>query len=146
MAKRLLPPGRRTPDPGPSIWQYAPLLPVRAAEYCPSLGEGGTLLVELPRLVVEESKGPAFPVDDSSMLEAQQIPSAEGLFGEPSSAAALAALVVACRNSRLEIGSEVVPVATSSGLKDMEGASRWHGPVPAIEPTREALEKVLDSA
>jgi len=120
-------------------------VPIATVEARPTvaLSIGATTGSLRARLAVEESGGSAVTVDDASILEAQQVLASEGLFVEPSSAAALAALIAACRDPQSEIGPEVVIIATSSGLKDMEGASRWLGPVPVIEPTWEALERVL---
>jgi len=123
-------------------------VPIATVEARPTIAVsiGATTGSLRARLAVEESKGTVVPVDDSSILEAQQLLSTEGLFVEPSSAAALAALVVACGDARSEVGPEVVIIATSSGPKDMEAACRWLGPVPVIEPTWEALERVLGPA
>jgi threonine synthase len=88
--------------------------------------------------------GTAIHVDDEATLEAQRALAArEGLFVEPSSATAFAALPELVGRGLVTADEHVVVVATSSGLKDVPTAAQGLAPPPVVEPTLAALDRVV---
>jgi threonine synthase len=73
-------------------------------------------------------------VNDRQILSAQSALAAEGIFLEPSSAAAVAALENLARAGAIAMDGDVVVVGTSSGLKDVRSAAGQLPPVPTVEP------------
>ncbi len=84
----------------------------------------------------DESEGMIAAVDDETLLDAQRrLAQAEGVFGEPASAASLAVLEQAVRDGWVAPGSHVVCVITGNGLKDPATAATW-----VSEPIRAAAD------
>ena len=82
---------------------------------------GGTILLKL----VRENRGLIMAVTDPEILAAQrELAELEGIFADPASATALAALIRLSRSQRLSLRDESVLVITGSGLKSMETAER----------------------
>ncbi len=83
--------------------------------------------------------------DDEIMKAASVMARNTGIFAEPAAAAAYAGLLRYERDDKLPAGSNNVVMSTGSGLKDLK-ALRGAIQVPeAIEPTLQALEKVVRS-
>ncbi|MGH2675283.1 MAG: threonine synthase [Actinomycetota bacterium] len=85
---------------------------------------------------VAESAGEILAVTDEEILSAYRDVAAEGLFGEPASAASVAGLRLLARTGALERGAVVVCVLTGHGLKDPETAIE--GAVPPISVPADA--------
>src|SRR5204863_6714356 len=89
---------------------------------------------------VAESGGAVIDLPDEGILEAwRELAELEGVFCEPSSAAALAAAA----HAELEPGTRVVCVITGHGLKDPETvAERTPSPVE-VEPDPKSIAAAL---
>jgi threonine synthase len=93
---------------------------------------------------VAQTRGLGETVTDQEILEAvRDLAKYEGIFAEPSGAAALAGARKLRAAGAIEGGDSVVVLVTGSGLKDVEAVKRLVGPVPVIDPTVEDLERVL---
>jgi threonine synthase len=91
----------------------------------------------------DESGGAIEAVSDDEILEAYRLlAQEEGIFAEPSSAAALAGLLKVARRQDLR-HQVVVCVITGSGLKDPEAAETIPARVLEVPPRVEALEEAL---
>ncbi|MDT7944199.1 MAG: threonine synthase [Dehalococcoidia bacterium] len=91
----------------------------------------------------DESGGAIEAVSDDEILEAYRLlAQEEGIFAEPSSAAALAGLLKVARRQDLR-HQVVVCVITGSGLKDPEAAETIPTRVLEVPPRVEALEEAL---
>jgi threonine synthase len=83
--------------------------------------------------------GTIVSVSDEDLLAAWgMLAREEGVFCEPASAAAVAAL----SGVELEPGARVVCVITGHGLKDPEAAARWTPPPIAVDPDADAIAAV----
>jgi threonine synthase len=86
--------------------------------------------IAIPAVV--ESGGAAIAVSDEETLRAEKLlASTEGLFVEPSSATAVAALRKLVERGTIDRGSRVCCLATGTGLKDM-GAARTLVSLPSV--------------
>ena len=93
---------------------------------------------------LKDSGGGASTVTDDEILSAQRLmASTQGIFAEPAGAAALAGLIKDLEQGRIDSSSEVVCVSTGHGLKDPDAAVAQCKRPKAIEPTVEALERLL---
>jgi threonine synthase len=91
----------------------------------------------------DESGGAIEAVSDDEILEAYRLlAQEEGIFAEPSSAAALAGLLKVARRQDLR-HQVVVCVITGSGLKDPEAAETIPARVLEVPPRVETLEEAL---
>ena len=90
---------------------------------------------------LRQSGGLGVPATNEGIVEAQRaLAREEGIFAEPSSAAAVAAVMHLAERKTFDPDEPVVAVITSSGLKD-PGASRpW---LPAVPPAGDDLDAVL---
>lgn len=89
---------------------------------------GSTLASHQALLALREPGGRAVTVSDEEIMEAQKaLANLEGLYAEPSSAAAVAGLMKLARKGGMDPDSIVVCLLTSGGLKD-PGASRAYLP------------------
>jgi len=91
---------------------------------------------------LNESSGTAVKVTNEEILDGQRILAKnEGIFAEPSGVTALAGLLKLRNEGKIASDDRVVVEITGSGLKDLNviGAAE----APLIDPTIEALEKVL---
>jgi threonine synthase len=95
---------------------------------------------------LEESDGVILAVSDTEILAAQRdMATLEGVFCEPSSAAGLAGLVRAVAEGRVDVaGARVVCVVTGHGLKDPDAILSIQPAMETIEPTLDALMRLLD--
>jgi threonine synthase len=95
---------------------------------------------------LRESSGTALTVTDDEIIKAQKLLARkEGIFIEPASAASIAGLKKLVENGEVDVDETIVCVATGHGLKDPEAAVRSCDGIIKIEPSLEALEKVVKS-
>jgi len=93
---------------------------------------------------LKESKGTAEAVNDNRILEAQRLLARyEGIFVEPSGAASLAGLIKMLEEGSIDWGDSIVVEATGTGFKDLKAISTYVEGVPVIEPSLEALERIV---
>ena len=93
---------------------------------------------------VTETGGQGETADDSEILEAvRDLARCEGVFAEPSGAAALAGARKMRAGGAIDRDQVVVVLVTGSGLKDVEALRKLVGPVPTIEPSISELSRVL---
>ena len=94
--------------------------------------------------VLTESDGSAEVVDDRRILEAQElIAKKEGIFTEPSGAAAVAGLVKMVEEDKVDRDEVVVCLVTGTGLREIEVAAKLLPDPPQIYPNMESLEGAL---
>lgn len=90
------------------------------------------------------SEGAAVRLTDEGLYEAQRaLGREEGLFVEPSSAAAITAVMQLAARKALDPDQTIVAVVTSSGLKDPGASRAWLPEVPAADG--DDLDRVLDT-
>ncbi len=78
------------------------------------------------------------------MFEAQRaLAREEGVFAEPSSAAALTALMQLRARKAIDPEQTIVLISTSSGLKDPASSRTWMRPVPDAPADFDGLLRVL---
>jgi threonine synthase len=121
----------------------------RGLDYIPSVSTGPTVAVSIGASIgsyrgllgVRDSDGLGAAVTEAEILSAyRQLARQEGLFVEPSSAAAIAAALQLGSAGQLSRASTVVCLATSSGMKDPQTAQLTLGvDVPVIPPDFEAF-------
>jgi len=90
-----------------------------------------------------ETGGTYITVSDQEILEGIAELGKMGIFAEPAGATAFAGLEKAKAAGWLETGSSVLVMNTGSGLKDVRAALQAVQPAPIIEPTLEALKRIL---
>jgi threonine synthase len=96
--------------------------------------------------LLRDSKGLALSVSDQEILEAQRLlAETEGLFVEPASASAIAAVVEMSRNGTIDRSDRVVCILTGSGLKDVKSAMRLLSK-PLEVNSQEELDRILGQA
>ena len=96
---------------------------------------------------LRESNGAGVRLTDEGILEAQRALSREeGLYVEPSSAAALTAVMQLASRKALDPEQTIVIVLTSGGLKDPGASRAWLPAVPAAGADFERLLGVLREA
>jgi threonine synthase len=92
----------------------------------------------------DESGGTIEAVTDAEILAAQQrLAREEGLLVEPASASGVALLIRMAESGAIESSETVVSVLTGQGLKDPQSLTRGLRLPGAIEPTLEAVDRVL---
>lgn len=91
-----------------------------------------------------ETGGTYLTVSDDEIIKAIASLGKMGVFAEPAGAAAFAGLAAAKKQGWLEPEAPVLVMNTGSGLKDVRAAMQAVQPAPIIEPTLEALKKILD--
>jgi threonine synthase len=93
---------------------------------------------------LRESGGAGVRITDEGVFEAQRaLAREEGLFAEPSSAAALAAVMQLADRRALDPEAVVVVVITSGGLKDFQAGRTWLPAVPEVGDDFGELVSVL---
>jgi threonine synthase len=93
---------------------------------------------------VKRTGGTAVSVSDEEILEAvRSLARYEGVFAEPSGAAALAGAKKLLEDGVIDENDKVVVLVTGSGLKDPEIASRITPSPPEIQPDPSHLERIL---
>jgi threonine synthase len=96
---------------------------------------------------LRDSGGAGVRLTDEGILEAQRaLAREEGLYVEPSSAAALTAVMQLAGRKALDPAQTIVIVLTSGGLKDPGASRAWLPPVPAAGADFDRLLTVLREA
>jgi threonine synthase len=124
-----------------------------AEEVSPVTGAGSvadSLVVEAPRngpaalKAVRGSGGTGVIVSDDAIIAAvARLAATTGVFAEPAGAASLAGLEAALAERILAGDERIVLLVTGSGLKDVDAASRAMRVSEPVEPSVEAVEKLL---
>jgi threonine synthase len=108
-----------------------------------------SISVDLPRdgvravRAARESGGTYIQVSDNEILQAIAALGPSGTFAEPAGATAYAGLVCALSRGIVRSGDPVLVLNTGSGLKDVKAAMQAVATAPVIEPTLEAVKRVL---
>jgi threonine synthase len=109
-----------------------------------------SISVDLPRDGVRavraaaQTAGAYVKVNDEEILKAIPALGSAGIFAEPAGATAYAGLVSALEQGLIGPEDPVLVLNTGSGLKDVKAAMQSVHPAPVIEPTMEALRKLLE--
>ena len=108
-----------------------------------------SISVDLPRdgvravRAARETGGTYILVSDDEILQAIAALGPQGIFAEPAGATAYAGLVKAIGQGIVNAGDPVLVLNTGSGLKDVHSAMQAVNPAPIIEPTLEAVKRLL---
>jgi threonine synthase len=108
-----------------------------------------SISVDLPRdgvravRAARETGGTYVLVSDQEILNAIAALGPLGIFAEPAGATAYAGLVKAAARGLVKSGDPVLVLNTGSGLKDVRAATKAVPEAVVIEPTLEAVKKVL---
>lgn len=90
-----------------------------------------------------ETGGAYVTVSDDLILQEIATLGKVGIFAEPAGSASLAGLRVALNEGSIVEGDPVVVINTGSGLKDVSAAMEAAGEAPIIEPTLEAVKRII---
>jgi threonine synthase len=119
------------------------IIPVKAETIADSIS------VDLPRdgiravRAARETGGSYIIVSDSEIIKAIAELGSIGIFAEPAGATSYAGLVKAVKNGMINAGERILVINTGSGLKDVGSAMRAVKQPIIIEPTLDALKKVV---
>jgi threonine synthase len=119
------------------------IIPVSASTIADSIS------VDLPRdgvravRAARETGGTYIQVSDDEILQGIAALGPLGIFAEPAGATAYAGLVKAVGQEIVRAGDPVLVLNTGSGLKDVRAAMQAVSAAPIIEPTLEAIKKIL---
>lgn len=108
-----------------------------------------SISVDLPRdgvrgvRAARETGGSYVIVSDEEILVAIAELGKAGIFAEPAGATSYAGLVKAVDMGLIGSESPVMVINTGSGLKDVKAAMRASGEAPIIEPTLDAVKRML---
>ena len=108
-----------------------------------------SISVDLPRdgiravRAATQTGGTYITVKDDEIIAAIAELGRMGVFAEPAGAAAYAGMVKAAATGVVGSDDPVLVINTGSGLKDVRAAMQAVQPAPVIEPTLEALKKLL---
>jgi len=108
-----------------------------------------SISVDLPRdgvravRAARQTGGAYVLVSDSEILAAIAELGKVGIFAEPAGATAYAGLVKAVQTGQIGPNDPVLVLNTGSGLKDVKAAMQAVSEAPVIEPSLEALKKVI---
>jgi len=108
-----------------------------------------SISVDLPRdgvravRAAKETGGMYVNVSDEEILKAIAELGKIGVFAEPAGATAYAGLVKAAASGIVGSEDPILVLNTGSGLKDVRAAMQAVQPAPIIEPTLEAVKKLL---
>jgi threonine synthase len=108
-----------------------------------------SISVDLPRdgvravRAAKETGGTYVNVSDKEILDAIADLGRVGIFAEPAGAAAYAGLVKAAGSDIVGSEDPILVLNTGSGLKDVRAAMQAVEPAPIIEPTLEAVKRLL---
>ena len=108
-----------------------------------------SISVDLPRDGVRAVRaaratgGTYILVSDEEILRAIASLGLQGIFAEPAGAAAYAGLVKAIALGMIQPGDPVLVLNTGAGLKDVHAAMQAVKAAPVIEPTLEAVKRLL---
>ena len=109
-----------------------------------------SISVDLPRdglralRAVTQTGGSYITVSDNEILASIARLGREGIFAEPAASTAYSGLAKAVNERLILPDDPVLVMITGSGLKDVKAATSAVQPAPIIEPTLEALKKVLE--
>ncbi len=119
------------------------IIPVSAKTIADSIS------VDLPRdgvravRAARETGGTYIQVSDGEILQAIAALGPLGIFAEPAGATAYAGLARAVGQEIVKAGDPVLVLNTGSGLKDVRAAMQAVVAAPVIEPTLEAVKRIL---
>ncbi|MCU0487430.1 MAG: threonine synthase [Anaerolineales bacterium] len=119
------------------------IIPVSATTIADSIS------VDLPRdgtravRAATQTGGRYLTVSDAEILEAIAALGKVGIFAEPAGSTAYAGLLKAIRESQIQPNDPVLVLNTGSGLKDVRAAMQAVSAAPIIEPTLEAVRKMI---
>jgi threonine synthase len=108
-----------------------------------------SIAVDMPRdglralRAATQSGGAYITVSDEKIIQAIAELGKVGIFAEPAGAASYAGLVKAVQTGTIGADDPVLVLNTGSGLKDVNAAMLAAGQAPIIEPTMEAVKKLL---
>jgi threonine synthase len=108
-----------------------------------------SISVDLPRdgvravRAARETGGTYIKVSDAEILKAIAALGPLGIFAEPAGATAYAGLVQAAAQGLVKADDPIVVLNTGSGLKDVRAAMQAVTAAPIIEPTLEAVKRIL---
>jgi threonine synthase len=108
-----------------------------------------SISVDLPRdgvravRAARETGGTYILVSDEEILQAIAALGPQGIFAEPAGATAYAGLLKAIGQDIVIAGDPVLVLNSGSGLKDVHSAMQAVNPAPIIEPTLEAVKRLL---
>lgn len=108
-----------------------------------------SISVDLPRdgaravRAARATNGTYITVSDDEIIHAIAELGSQGIFPEPAGAAAYAGLVKGASLGAVGGDDPVLVINTGSGLKDVRAALRAVASAPVIEPTLEAVKKIL---
>jgi threonine synthase len=111
-----------------------------------------SISVDLPRdgvralRAARETHGGYIVVSDEEILYAMAELGKSGIFAEPAGAASYAGLVKAVRKGAVKSDDPILVLNTGNGLKDVSAAMQAVPEAPIIEPTLEAIEKIIDQS
>lgn len=93
---------------------------------------------------VRATNGEFITVSDEEILQAMpQLARGEAVFAEPAASAAYAGLLKAAGARKIDRDETIVVVITGNGLKDVKSAMRAAGEASVIEPTLDALKRMI---
>ena len=114
---------------------------------CPRHNSRWTRLAALAVAVVHGSALAQYmnkpPPEDPQWMKLHFTEISAGVFAEPAGATAYAGLAVAKSKGWLETEGPILVMNTGSGLKDVRAAMQAVSSAPIIEPTLEAVRKLL---
>ena len=108
-----------------------------------------SISVDLPRDGVRavraaaQTNGSYIIVSDADILKAISSLGKVGIFAEPAGAASYAGVVKALAEGKIEHDDPVLALNTGSGLKDITAAMQATPEAPVIEPSLEAVKRVI---
>ncbi|GAG26458.1 unnamed protein product, partial [marine sediment metagenome] len=108
-----------------------------------------SISVDLPRDGVRavraatQTNGSYIIVSDAGIIKAIASLGKVGIFAEPAGAASYAGVVKALAEGKIEHDDPVLAFNTGSGLKDISAAMRAIPEAPVIEPSLEAVKRVI---
>jgi threonine synthase len=108
-----------------------------------------SISVDLPRdgvravRAARDTGGTYITVTDAKILEAIAELGKVGIFAEPAGASAYAGLLEACKQNLVNREDPILVINTGSGLKDVKAAMQSVVNAPIIEPTLEAVKRIL---
>ncbi len=120
------------------------IIPVQANTLADSIS------VDLPRdgvravRAARQTGGAYILVSDDAILQAIAALGKAGIFAEPAGATAYAGLLEALKHGQIHPDDPVVVINTGSGLKDVRSAMRAVSEAPIIEPTLDALKRLMN--
>ena len=94
---------------------------------------------------VKESGGAYVDATDEQIMSAVKLTGRlSGVFAEPAGATAVAGIAVARQQGILGSGADVVAMITGNGLKDTAGALKAVGEPNDVEPSMDAVSRIVE--